>query len=129
MLTYVILAKFTEKGIAGIKESPDRARAFVNAKGAEFGLNVKTTLWLLGEYDLLIIADVPNEVMGTAAVVSLAKAGNLKTSNARLYGRRDERDFGQSLLMGAATDRFNYWTRYAEQRRQRRAQASASSVL
>jgi uncharacterized protein with GYD domain len=85
MLTYVILAKFTEKGIAGIKESPDRARAFVIAKGAEFGLNVKTTLWLLGEYDLLIIADVPNEVMGTAAVVSLAKAGNLKTSTMRAF--------------------------------------------
>jgi uncharacterized protein with GYD domain len=29
MLTYVILAKFTEKGIAGIKESPDRAKALV----------------------------------------------------------------------------------------------------
>jgi uncharacterized protein with GYD domain len=42
MLTYVVLAKFTEKGIAGFKESPDRAKAFVIAKGAEFGLNVKT---------------------------------------------------------------------------------------
>lgn len=83
MLTYVILAKFTEKGIAGIKKSPDRAKAFVIAKGAEFGLNVKTTLWLLGEYDLLIIAEVPSEVMGTAAIVSLAKAGNLQTSTMR----------------------------------------------
>jgi uncharacterized protein with GYD domain len=85
MLTYVILAKFTEKGIAGIKESPDRARAFITAKSAEFGLNVKTTLWLLGEYDLLIVAEVPNEVMGTAAIVSLAKAGNLQTSTMRAF--------------------------------------------
>jgi uncharacterized protein with GYD domain len=85
MITYVILAKFTEKGIAEIKESPDRARAFIIAKGAEFGLNVKTTLWLLGEYDLLIISEAPNEVMGTAAVVSLAKAGNLQTSTMRAF--------------------------------------------
>jgi uncharacterized protein with GYD domain len=85
MLTYVILAKFTEKGIAGIKESPDRAKAFITAKSAEFGLNVKTTLWLLGEYDLLIVAEVPNEVMATAAVVSLAKAGNLQTSTMRAF--------------------------------------------
>src|ERR1700728_1481849 len=92
MITYVILAKFTEKGIAGIKESPDRAKAFVIARGAEFGLNIKTTLWLLGEDDLLIIAEVPNEVMGTASVVSLAKAGNLQTSTMRAFTADEMRE-------------------------------------
>ena len=85
MLTYVVLAKFTAQGIAGIKESPNRARAFVQAKGQEYGLNIKSTLWLLGEYDLLIVAEVPNDVMGAAAIVSLAKAGNLHTTTMRAF--------------------------------------------
>ncbi len=89
MLTYVVLAKFTEQGIAGIKESPHRARAFVQAKGQEYGLNVKSTLWLLGEYDLLIAVEVPNEIMGTAAVVSLAKAGNLQTTTMRAFNAEE----------------------------------------
>jgi uncharacterized protein with GYD domain len=41
---------------------------------------------------LLIIAEVPNEMMGTAAIVSPAKAGNLQTSTMRAFTADEMRE-------------------------------------
>lgn len=47
MVTYVVLAKFTDQGIRNAKESPKRADAFKQL-AKTFGVSVKGLFWTQG---------------------------------------------------------------------------------
>ena len=88
MATFVTLINYTEKGIQSIRESPNRADAFIEAAG-DMGIRVKEVLWLCGAYDGLLIVEAPDEPTATAAMLSLADAGNVRTQTLRAFDRPD----------------------------------------
>jgi uncharacterized protein with GYD domain len=93
MARYAMLIKFTEKGIASIKDSPKRAAAFrETAKKA--GVTVEGMYWLLGEYDGLAILSSPDENAATAVALSVAGLGNVRTCLCRAF---DEAEFKEVL--------------------------------
>jgi len=56
---YILLIKWTEQGISKIKESSDRYSSFkasVEKAGGKLG-----GYYTFGEYDVVIIVDVPND--------------------------------------------------------------------
>jgi len=58
MVTYVVLANFTDQGVRNAKDSPKRAEAF--KKMAEtFGVTVKELFWTQGRYDVVTVLDAP----------------------------------------------------------------------
>ena len=93
MTRYVMLLKFTEKGLANAKESPARAAAF-KAAATKAGANVEAQYWLLGEYDGISILNAPNEATATGVALNLASLGNVRTCLCRAF---DEPEF-KSLL-------------------------------
>ena len=88
MATYIMLANFTEQGIRNVKDSVKRAEAFRElAKGA--GVTVKDLYWTLGQYDIVAIADAPDEMTVTALGLTLGKAGNVRTQTLRAFSGTD----------------------------------------
>ena len=78
MATYIVLARFTDQGVRGVKNSPERARAF-GAAAKKAGATVKEFYWTLGRYDMVSILDAPDVETITALGLSVAKLGNVRT--------------------------------------------------
>jgi uncharacterized protein with GYD domain len=89
MVRYALLIKFTDKGVANVKDSPTRAAAF-RAALAKAGGTLEGQYWLLGEYDGLAVFTAPDEQAATAAVINLASLGNVRTTLCRAF---DEAEF------------------------------------
>ena len=88
MLTYVVLAKFTDQGIRNAKDSPKRAEAF--KKMAEtFGVTVRELFWTQGRYDVVTILDAPDESSAMTLSLSLGALGNVRTESMRAYSAAD----------------------------------------
>ena len=88
MATYIMLANFTDQGIRNVKDSVKRAEAFKElAKGA--GVTVKDLFWTLGQYDIVAIADAPDEMTVTALGLTLGKSGNVRTQTLRAFTATD----------------------------------------
>jgi uncharacterized protein with GYD domain len=89
MARFVVLVKFTEKGVTTVKDSPTRASQF-KALAAQKGVNVEVHYWLLGEYDGMLVLSAPAEETITALVLHLANLGFVHTCMCRAY---DETEF------------------------------------
>lgn len=89
MLRYVVLLKFTEKGVAAVKDSVARADAF-RAAAAKSGAKIEALYWTLGPYDGLIILSAPDEATAAAIVLDAGTGGHIRTSMLRAF---DEDEF------------------------------------
>jgi uncharacterized protein with GYD domain len=84
MSKYVVLWKWTEKGIATVQQSPDRAESFV-AAARKLGAKVETFLWTAGPYDGLAVVEAPDHETISALSLSTGKLGNISTLTLRAY--------------------------------------------
>ncbi len=88
MLTYVVLLKWTEQGVKNIKDTTKRAAA-AQVAIEKMGGRFITILWTQGEYDLISIAEFPDEYTAMAFTASLAMQGNLTTQTIRAFSAQD----------------------------------------
>ena len=84
MATYVTLYTFTDQGLKNIKDTVKRAEAAKKAAAAA-GIQVKETLWLQGQYDLIAISEAPDEMTGTALTLNTVRHGNVHSMTMRAY--------------------------------------------
>ena len=100
MMTYVVLATFTDQGIKNAKDSPKRAEAF-RQMAKTFGVTVKDIFWTQGRYDIVTIVEAPDELSATALNLSLGALGNIRTEFAAgIFVRRHDEDRRQDALAG-----------------------------
>jgi uncharacterized protein with GYD domain len=97
MPRYVVLSSFTDKGIAGVKESPNRAEAF-RATASRAGVKVESLYWTIGPYDVIATFSAPDETTAAAVILGLCKAGNVRTTMLRAL---DETEF--KAVLGKVT--------------------------
>jgi uncharacterized protein with GYD domain len=83
-----MLGNFTEQGISKVKDSPKRAEA-ARASAKKYGVSVKEQYWTLGEFDIALIADAPDEASMTAFGLSLGALGNIRTQTLRAFGSEE----------------------------------------
>jgi uncharacterized protein with GYD domain len=84
MVTYVVLAKFTDQGIRNAKESPKRADAF-KEMAKTFGVTVKEIVWTQGRYDIVTLVEAPDETSTMSLSLSLSALGNVRTESLRAF--------------------------------------------
>jgi uncharacterized protein with GYD domain len=84
MKTFVTLYNFTGQGRREIKDSVKRAEA-IKAPAAQAGVRIKEILWLQGQYDLLVIAETPDDAAANAFSINILKAGNLRGQTLRAF--------------------------------------------
>ena len=88
MVTYIVLARFTDQGIRNAKESPKRAEAFKQL-AKTFGVTVKDIFWTQGRYDTVTIVEAPDESSAMSLSLSLGALGNIRTESLRAFSAAD----------------------------------------
>jgi uncharacterized protein with GYD domain len=84
MRSYVILADWTDQGAKNIRETLKRAKAFrslIESRGGE----LREHLYTLGEYDIIMVAEFPDDETAAAAVLALAALGNVRAKTIRAF--------------------------------------------
>lgn len=85
MATYIELVNWTDQGARTAKDTINRARAFREVAGS-MGVKVSSVQWTLGQYDLVITVDAPDDETVTRLGLALALQGNVRTSTMRAFG-------------------------------------------
>ncbi|MFZ0068350.1 MAG: GYD domain-containing protein [Pseudolabrys sp.] len=88
MITYVVLATFTDQGVKNAKDSPKRAEAF-KQMAKTFGVTAKEIFWTQGRYDIVTVIEAPDELSATALNLSLSALGNIRTESLRAFSSAD----------------------------------------
>ena len=81
---YVLLMNWTDQGVKAFKDSVDRADAARDALAGQ-GIDLGQIYWTVGAYDLVCITEAPDEVTLSAALLSMAAQGNLRTTTMRAF--------------------------------------------
>ena len=90
MPTYVTLLKWTDQGIRAIKESPRRVDAAKQAFSAAGGRWIAFYM-LMGEYDLMVISEAPNDEAYTTAMLAIAALGNVRSTTLKAFTEEEYR--------------------------------------
>lgn len=85
MPTYVSLLNWTDKGVVNFKDTVDRYEVAREAMGA-LGVTFKDIYWTVGQHDLVAIVEAPDDESATAALLSIAAQGNLRSTTLRCFG-------------------------------------------
>jgi uncharacterized protein with GYD domain len=88
MVTYVVLANFTDQGVRNVKDSPKRADAF-KEMAKTFGVTVKEIVWTQGRYDVVTVLEAPDETAAMSLSLSLSALGNVRTETLRAFSAAD----------------------------------------
>ncbi|HZD23120.1 MAG TPA: GYD domain-containing protein [Acidimicrobiia bacterium] len=86
MPTYVTLANFTDQGIRNYTDTTKRAKAFTDMV-EDMGGEVKNLVWTMGIYDVVAIAELPDDETATATALKLSSLGNVRTTTLRGFNR------------------------------------------
>jgi uncharacterized protein with GYD domain len=82
MPTYVTLINWTDQGVKNFKDSVDRYEAARDAMSG-LGATFKDIYWTVGPYDIVAIVEAPDDESATAALLSVAAQGNIRTTTLR----------------------------------------------
>jgi uncharacterized protein with GYD domain len=87
---FVTLIRYTQQGIARIKESPARLDA---AKKAAEKAGGKIHAWYLtmGQYDAVLISEFPNDEAGAKFTLSVGALGNVTTETLKAFTETEYR--------------------------------------
>lgn len=91
MKTYVSLINWTEQGIRDFRDTTQRAEAFTKLVESSGG-QVRELLWTVGQYDLVSVADFPDEETGVAALLQVGSLGNIRSNTLRAFGETEMAD-------------------------------------
>jgi uncharacterized protein with GYD domain len=78
MAHFVCLLSYTQQGLQQLGATTKRAKAF-SKMAEEMGATVHEILWTLGEYDVVIIMEAPDEKTAATVAFSLNSLGNVRT--------------------------------------------------
>ena len=96
MPTYISFIQFTQQGMQKIKESPtrlDHAKKGYEAAGGK----IKDFYLVMGEYDIIVIAELPNDEAAAKLALTLGSAGNIRSVTSRAFTEPEYRKIVQSL--------------------------------
>jgi uncharacterized protein with GYD domain len=90
MPTYISLIRFTQQGIQTIKKSPERIDAAKKAYQAA-GARMKEFYSVMGQYDIVVIAEAPNDETVAKVAFTLGSLGNIHTETLRAFSEDEYR--------------------------------------
>ena len=86
MAIFISLTSFTDQGIRNVQDTVKRADA-VKAVASKFGVTVKDMYWTIGNHDMVVVFEAPDDASFTAFGLSIGKAGNVRTQTLRGFTR------------------------------------------
>lgn len=96
MRTYITLGRWTQKGVENIKDGPNQLDAFRRAV-KEAGGELKAFYLVQGQYDVVMIVDLPGGEAQARVALTLAAAGTIRTETLHGFPEEDYRKIIASL--------------------------------
>jgi uncharacterized protein with GYD domain len=96
MPTYISLLNWSQKGIEEIKESParlDQAKKAIKKAGGKMTHFMMT----MGQYDMVVITEAPNEEVLAKVMLAIAAAGGVRSETLRAFNENEYRKIIGSL--------------------------------
>ena len=84
MRSYVILANWTDQGAKNSHDTLKRATHFRALIESRHG-KLREHLYTLGEYDIVMVTEFPDDETAAAAVLTLASLGNVRAKTLRAF--------------------------------------------
>ena len=88
MPTYIGLYKLTDQGIKNIKEIPQRIEKAIEASEAVGGKLLGAYV-VMGDYDLVSIAEFPNDETVLSLALALGAQGNVRTTTLKAFTKEE----------------------------------------
>lgn len=82
--TYVSLLNWTDQGVRAYADTVGRANAATEL-AKKLGGALPTLLWTVGPYDLVVIAEFPDDETATAFMLATSAQGNVRTTTLRAH--------------------------------------------
>jgi uncharacterized protein with GYD domain len=96
MQTYITLANWTDLGIKEVKNSPQRLDS-AKAIAKQFGGEVTHFYLTMGECDMVIVAEFPDDAVAARFLLHLAKGGAVKFKTLKAFPEAAYREIIGSL--------------------------------
>jgi|FaiFalFF_MnMetaG_3_1042247.scaffolds.fasta_scaffold08838_3 uncharacterized protein with GYD domain len=84
MATYIVLIRYTQKGIENIKQGPQRVdavRQLLQSAGAE----MRAFYLTFGRYDAVSIIEAPDDETAARLLLTIGMQGNVKTETLKAF--------------------------------------------
>ncbi len=88
MPAYIILVNFTDQGIRNAKDTVKRARAIEKALEAVGGRKIGIW-WTMGKYDMVFIAEGPDDETAMKVLLGVAMQGNVRTTTLKAFSEEE----------------------------------------
>lgn len=96
MATFLVLATYTQQGMATIKDSPQHLDA-ARLSDHPLGVEVKAVFLTMGRYDMVGILKAPDDQAVAKAMLILGAHGNMRTETLRAFDEREYRTILEAL--------------------------------
>ena len=97
MPTYIMLANWTDQGAQRVKDSPRRVDTAKRAL-AEMGGEFKGFYMTMGDYDLVMIYEAPDDAVAARFTLLLGMLGTVRTRTLKAFPEAAYREIVASLL-------------------------------
>ena len=84
MTSYIELMNWTDMGVKNIKDSPGRLDA-ARAAGKKMGVDLKSFYMTAGAYDMVVVAEAPDDATMAKFNLTLAMGGNVRTTTLKAF--------------------------------------------
>jgi uncharacterized protein with GYD domain len=96
MPSYIMLANWTDQGAQKIKDSPRRVDAAKKAL-ADMGGEFRSLYMTMGEYDLVIVYEAPDDAVAARFTLLLGTLGAVRTKTLKAFPEAAYRQIVASL--------------------------------
>lgn len=96
MPTYIMLANWTDQGAQKVKESPRRVDTAKRAL-AEMGGEFKSFFMTMGDYDLVMVYEAPDDAVAARFTLVLGMLGTVRTRTLKAFPEAAYREIVASL--------------------------------
>ena len=96
MPTYISMLRYTQQGITSAKNAPARIDAAKEAY-RKAGGELKSIFLTMGQYDLVVIAEMPNDETVARMALALGAQGNIRSETMRAFTEAEFRKIAGSL--------------------------------
>ena len=96
MNTYICFANWTQGGIEYVTESSARLDAAKQVWEKQ-GVTIRETFMTLGQYDLVLVIEAPDDTTLAKVVLAQQSKGGLRTTTLRAFSETEYREITGSL--------------------------------
>jgi uncharacterized protein with GYD domain len=96
MPAYIVLVNFTEQGVRDAKNSVKRLKEVEKAMEAANGRKIGAW-WTLGPYDMVLVAEGPDDETATRLAIATSMQGNVRTMTMRAFSEEEMERIVQGL--------------------------------